>query len=358
MCKTYNTIGSLTSLKTHLENNNIYDFKSLKEVIDFRDSYTTNQKKIISHHETLIEQEKNELIQDLPKLTYEIEIKKLQEEEILVDELEKLNEKLALLLNSKPINIFQRIIQYFKVRKYRGNIKKKERNFNFEIQKRVSSLCEAQEEKTNRYQFISTQHSDAVKQSYELSMCELKRKKDVIDEISSSIFGALGEQKVVKKLEALSDDYYLINDFSVSFYKPIYNSLENEYIKSVQIDHILVGPCGVFLIETKNWSNKSLDNLKLWSPVQQIKRTSYVLFRLLNDEVSNNHLALNRHHWGDKKISIRNLIVMTNNKPNEEFQYVKILALSELLGYVNYFKPIFTNLETQTIAEYLISINE
>ncbi|QLH48311.1 MAG: NERD domain-containing protein [Bacteroidota bacterium] len=69
------------------------------------------------------------------------------------------------------------------------------------------------------------------------------------------------------------------------------------------MDHILVSPSGIFLIETKNWSEKSLESLSLRSPVQQIRRTSFVLFKLLNNEMSNYHLRLDRHHWGDKNIN-------------------------------------------------------
>ena len=61
MCRIYNTIGSLTTLKSHLENSQIYDFKSLKEVMDFQSSYTAIRQKLFSHHENLIEQEKNKL---------------------------------------------------------------------------------------------------------------------------------------------------------------------------------------------------------------------------------------------------------------------------------------------------------
>ena len=168
----------------------------------------------------------------------------------------------------------------------------------------------------------------------------------------------MGEQKVVKTLEALPDEYFLINDFAVSFSPAIYNIQEKDYIKSIQIDHLLVAPSGIFLIETKNWSEKSLENLSLRSPVKQIKRTSFVLFKLLNNEMSNFHLRLDKHHWGDKKISIKNLIVMTNAKPQEEFQYVKILTLNKLLGYINYFKPTFSINETQRIADFILRINE
>jgi hypothetical protein len=242
-------------------------------------------------------------------------------------------------------------------RNYTKKIKYKERNFEFEVQMSINKLVEIRQGKDNRYQFIISQFNDAVRQSSQHPLSELERKKATIDELSSFIYGALGEQKVVKTLEALSDEYFLINDFAVSFSTAIYNRQENEYIKSIQIDHILVAPSGIFLIETKNWSEKSLENLSLRSPVQQIKWTSFVLFKLLNNEMSNYHLYLDKHHWGEKKISIRNLIVLINTKPKEEFQYVKILTLSELIGYVNYFKPIFSNIETQRIADYLVNVN-
>ena len=73
--------------------------------------------------------------------------------------------------------------------------------------------------------------------------------------------------------------------------------------------------------------------------------------------MSNLHVRLDKHHWGDKKISIKNLIVLTNTKPKEEFQYVKILTLKELLGYINYFKPTFSSIETQRIADFLLKVN-
>ncbi|MBK7290418.1 MAG: NERD domain-containing protein [Chitinophagaceae bacterium] len=85
-------------------------------------------------------------------------------------------------------------------------------------------------------------------------MTELENKQRVIDEVKNSIYGALGEHKVVKELENLSDENILINDFALTFHPAIYNRQENDYIKSIQIDHLLVTPSGIFIIETKNWS--------------------------------------------------------------------------------------------------------
>ena len=127
---------------------------------------------------------------------------------------------------------------------------------------------------------------------------------------------------------------------------------------SVQVDHILISPAGVFLIETKNWNESSIHNQNLYSPVKQVKRANLALYRILNGEISGIKLAIQRHHWGNRKIPIRNLIVFINNRPYEEFQYVKILTLNGLLGYVKYFKPCFFKNETQLIASYLLGITE
>lgn len=122
----------------------------------------------------------------------------------------------------------------------------------------------------------------------------------------------------------------------------------------MQLDHILIGPSGIFLIETKNWSKNSVSNHNLRSPIDQIKRANYALFYLLNNEFD---LNLNNHHWGTKKIPAKNLIVLINERPREEFQYVKVLNLQELLRYINYFKPILSKFEPQRIAEEIALIN-
>lgn len=189
-------------------------------------------------------------------------------------------------------------------------------------------------------------------------MGELTRKKNVIDQINNHIYGAIGEQKVVKELEKLPDEYILINDFTLEFYPALYHKQNNDYIKSIQIDHILISPSGIFLIETKNWSQESMGNLNLHSPVQQIKRTNYALYKVTNEKVADSRLRIKTHHWGDRKIPIRNLIVLIKHKPIGEFQHVKILTLNEMLNYVTYFQPSILNEDVKAIAENLVSINK
>jgi len=353
MCKIYNSVGSLTTIKSHLRQHNINDFNSLDEVLTFQKNYSTSQREIILNHEHLIEEEKNNLSLQISLLDISIEVEKTNVKNKLQLEIEKLIQKLSNLSVSTSKSFFQRSMDYLKIWFYEKQIQHKRQNIDSEINYSVRKIVKEHAEKNNRFQYITSNFEDALNESCLAPLRELERKKEIIDELNTSILGALGEQKVAKELENLSDEYILINDFSISFSKSIYNRQENDYIKSIQIDHILVSPSGIFLIETKNWSERSLDNLSFHSPVQQIKRTNFALFKILNDASS----YLDKHHWGIKKIPQRNLIVMLNLKPKEEFQYVKILTLKELLGYINYFKPIFSNSETEQIAKYLLTIN-
>lgn len=139
----------------------------------------------------------------------------------------------------------------------------------------------------------------------------------------------------------------------MKFKPPIFNRKDNDRIFSIQIDHLLICNSGILILETKNWSKQSINNLDLRSPVKQIMRTSYALFVLLNSESEYNKIKLDKHHWGNKQIPIRNIIVMINEKPKEKFKHVKIVSLNELNGYIKYFNPIFSDAEVKSIFDYL-----
>lgn len=179
--------------------------------------------------------------------------------------------------------------------------------------------------------------------------------KKTVDELYPLISGAVGENAVVNELKKLPDSFYIINDFRVEFNPPIYNKNEHDRIRSIQIDHLLICPSGVFVIETKNWSSDSIQRLDLRSPVDQIKRSSFALFVSLNNEAN---LEFMNHHWGNRKVPVRNIIVMTNSMPNEEFNYTKILPIDSLKGYVEYFEPIFSETEAESLFHYLNNWNQ
>jgi len=285
-------IEPLKRLKETLNENGIYRFNSIGEINIFLKNYESEKKEI----PTIVKNSLNE------------EIKKL--EEISKQAIEKSNK-----------NIFNKIFYYLKIKKLISKKSSLENNFENVISKRC----------TDSYR-------------------ELEFIKETVEGLYTLISGAIGENSVVNELQKLSDNYYLINDFSLEFNPPIFNRRENDRIFSIQIDHLLVCQSGVFGLETKNWSTQSIKNLDLRSPIEQISRTSYALFVLLNSE---SNLGLARHHWGSKKIPIRNIIVMTNKAPKEEFKHVKVLSLNDLNGYIKYFDEIFSEAEAENIFNYL-----
>ena len=237
------------------------------------------------------------------------------------DEIKELEKASKNVIEIRDKNIFNKILYYFKARKLINN---------------HNALV-------NDYEAVLSQRSS---DSYR----ELKFIKETVEGLYSTIAGAVGENTVVSELQKLSDEYYLINDFSLNFNPPIFNKRDNDRIYSIQIDHLLISQSGIFVLETKNWSSKSIENLDLRSPVEQIKRASYALFVFLNSD-KNQGLVWN--HWGSKKIPIKNIIVMTNKAPKSDFQHVKVLPLDKLNGYIQYFDEIFDKAETENIFNYL-----
>lgn len=357
MCKVHKPIGCLTAIKEHLKRHNINDFSSLNDLISFQKNFPTLRQQIISEHEQLIEKEKITLAAEILQLDNAIKTRKNHFVSYYLSEIEEVKQAITRLSVSIGLNFIKRFKNYTKRRSYTKKLQKFEANLDDKVNYAIRDLVSRHQDKITRHNYINMNFSNAVNESSLKTIKEIEYKQRVIDEVRNSIYGALGEHKVVKELENLSDENVLINDFTLSFHPAMYNRKEKDYIKSIQIDHLLVTPSGLFLIETKNWSEESLKNLDLRSPVHQVKRTNFALFKILSDNISNGRLRLHQHHWGDRKIPIRNLIVLTNSKPNDEFQYVKVLTVSELLNYIGYFKPIFTNAETEIIADYLLNLS-
>jgi hypothetical protein len=140
MCRTYNTIGSLTALKSHLDNSHIHDFKSLKEVMNFQNSFEVIRKELISLHENLIEQEKTILNIDLQQLETEIQTQKHQSEQRLIGQIDRLKEQLITSLNTVPTNFLKKVIKILKQRSFKREIKQKEQNFDIDLEMEISAL--------------------------------------------------------------------------------------------------------------------------------------------------------------------------------------------------------------------------
>ena len=83
--------------------------------------------------------------------------------------------------------------------------------------------------------------------------------RKIIGRIQAARKGRLGERLVTELLARLPDDYYLVNDIVVS---------------AGNIDHIVTGPCGIVVIETKRVAGRIQCDGDRWS-VNGRRRKSY-----------------------------------------------------------------------------------
>ncbi|MEW8375967.1 MAG: nuclease-related domain-containing protein [Candidatus Thiodiazotropha sp.] len=346
-------IEPLKKLKEILNSNGITRFNSIGSINNFIKNYDSERNEIPSVVENALDEEIKELQSAL-----------INRQQIYDDlrgdiinetnnKIKKLAEASKQAIENSNKSLFGKIFNYLKIKRLRNKISCLEKNSEKTLNKKTHAAEQEVIKTKNRLDYYAEYKKNIISERCDISYKEIDSTKEVIDGLYTQIAGAIGENTVVNELQKLSDDYYLINDFTIEFNPPIYNKKTHDRIFSIQIDHLLISQSGVFLLETKNWSKQSLKNLDLRSPVEQILRTSYALFVLLNSESTFNNISLARHHWGSKKIPIRNIIVMINEKPKEEFKHVKVLSLKELNRYIKYFDQIFNQDEVESIFDYL-----
>jgi len=133
-----------------------------------------------------------------------------------------------------------------------------------------------------------------------------------------------GEKQVIKLLSSkLSDDYFL---------------LDNLYLRggAGDIDHVVLAPSGVFVLETKNWNGEIICNGDEWqrkgkrrfkgSPSRQVKRNLATIRRIIDS--SPTFKALSVHLEG--------IVIFTNNRArlhlnNPTVQIVRLPQLPNLI---------------------------
>ena len=138
-------------------------------------------------------------------------------------------------------------------------------------------------------------------------ICDLKnetngteRRVAAIEETlkSNDYYGAVAELEMIDLLKKLPDNYHVINDVCIKLTRSI--RFNNEWISSVQIDHLVIGPSGVFIVEVKNWSRKFAFTGNFHNPYNQIKRHNRACYILLKEQANT---------------KLRNIIACANHLP-------------------------------------------
>ena len=350
MAKIYRQVGSLTQLIDELEGEGIGAFGTMDDIRSFHNHCKSSCNRIREKYGEILRQEVVDLESRYKKLSLKRDQKIQERETLLQNELEELK---GILARNEKRNMLMRSFFFFRKKRLTKRKKILENSFEEELRKpfrkglaKISSMkSEIEDRKNNTEKWIERYSAGDIEKQKEILSVFRKHKY--------LFYGAEGEERVARELSKLPDT--VINDYRLKFSQPMYDRNNDDRIYSIQIDHVVVGPTGLYLVETKNWSKDSMENVELFSPIKQLKRNSFAIFVLLNQAVERRHIDNFSHHWGPPKISPKSILCLINHKPNQEFQYVKTLSDNQIAYYVKNQGQAFSQKEVKSLAENLLA---
>jgi hypothetical protein len=155
---------------------------------------------------------------------------------------------------------------------------------------------------------------------------------------SPELAGARAELAVVEQLKRLPAGYIVLNDVRLRasrFHR--YNGVP---LQSAQIDHLVISPAGIFVIETKVWSREFVESGSYHDPFDQVGRAGYLCYDTVKP-------------FG--KVQVRSIIACAGHLPDKPDEAkVAVRRVEELNGYITYFKDRVLSPELMAeLREYL-----
>ena len=158
--------------------------------------------------------------------------------------------------------------------------------------------------------------------------------------------GAQGEEEVAECLNLLDDRYYVIHDVVLPE-------------MTGNIDHIVLGPNGIFAIETKNhkgfitcqgdwWKQRKIGRRgtpylgKMGSPSKQVKRKAVLLSRFIQDRFKIN-------------LYINGIVVFANEEARLEINNptVAVLRPQELCNFIKHYRSTSKDIKLEELEAAL-----
>ena len=158
-----------------------------------------------------------------------------------------------------------------------------------------------------------------------------------------------GEDRVVNKLESLrrsSEEYQLFN-----------NTILKTPDGTTQIDHIVISPYGVFVIETKDFKGWLFgdEHQKRWTQSLIGPRYSSVKYQFQNPIHQNyKHVKAVQNFLGINPKAIFNVVVFTGNSEFKTKMPENVMRLYNLLPYISsHTEKFFNSKKTKELAQKL-----
>ncbi len=142
---------------------------------------------------------------------------------------------------------------------------------------------------------------------------------------STELAGAEAELTVIDHLRMLPSSAVVFNDVRLEATRHI--RFDGAGLMSAQIDHVVLTPAGVFVIETKRWSRRFVESGDFYNPFEQVSRANYLCYDLL------------RESFG--KMRVRSIIACVGNlleAPRDS--YIKVVRPESLNSYISGFRNV------------------
>ncbi len=136
---------------------------------------------------------------------------------------------------------------------------------------------------------------------------------------SAELAGAQAELAVIDRLRTLPSSAVVFNDVRLKATR--YIRFNGTALISAQIDHVVLTPAGVFVIETKRWSHRFVESGDFHNPFDQVSRANYLCYDLL------------RESFG--KTRVRSIIACGGSLPDAPREsYIKVVRPESLTSYI------------------------
>lgn len=347
MATIHGQAGSVTSLLLLLQGTS-YTFTLLDDVLIFQRDYQKNLDALKVKSKTELSDSITQLEKDFRQKTEEYELKMKEKRESLQAEQQKLEKELPALKQEQEnffLNLFNKVKYYF-------------------ASSRKKTLDEHLESEAQRaYQYLEDEIQDIkarlddekahpdlwLEKLIQKNTADLQWVQKTISENTRLLIDAQAELKAVETLKTLPESYMVINDYTRKFYKPFHNKQTDEWITAVHIDHIVIGPAGLFLIDT---CTQVADFVE---PAKQLNQFNFVLTSMLNQAGAQGDLPALRVNGVPIIIAPKNLLLLDGNTPSSEFPNVIVQTINEVVAALSSGKEIFNKDQVDGLTTFLLN---
>lgn len=310
--------GSETFLKTRLMKKGLEGFESFSDIQYFKNHFKSILK-------TSTDEERNKLNSIIETLR--------SNEDTLINDIEKNKLKLQEALNKEKQELLEGELS--------PEDQKRVKKIDKLLEKKIDKPFKKDKKQIKRTEKEIKTREKKLERSVEKSVKDLHKAHDIINRNRAFVYGAVGETAAIKELRKLPEGYHILNEAKLSFYRAIRWKKYGEYVKSCKIDHVVVGPPGIFLIETKNWSWQTLRTAK-FTPHKQIERAGYIFF-------------IQMMHKFKRKFPLYQIVATYRELPDisSNYSYVNQMTIRDIVNFVLQKRDVLIPAEIQKIVEWL-----